>query len=53
MVAYDAPLESALSQLSSGVSIALLRALWNKVANVGASLSLQDESSPPSPQSVV
>ena len=42
----DAPLERARSQLSIGTLDGLLRRLWNKLATVGTSPLLQDESSP-------
>ena len=51
MAAFDAPLESARSQLSNDPLDGLLRGLWDKLAAVGTSLSLQDESSPHSPRS--
>ena len=44
MAAHDAPLERARSQLSNDTLDGLLRGLWNKLAAVGASLLLQDES---------
>ena len=46
MVDHDAPLERARSQLSIGALDGLLRGLWNKLAAVGTSPPLQDESSP-------
>ena len=50
MVDHDAPLKRARSQLSIGTLDGLLRGLWNKLAAVGASPPLQDESSPISPR---
>ena len=45
MLDHDAPLERARSQLSIGTLDSLLRPPWNKLANIGASPLLQDESS--------
>ena len=49
MVDHDAPLKRARSQLSIGTLDGLLRGLWDKLAAVGTSLPLQDESSPIEP----
>ena len=49
MVDHDAPLKRARSQLSIGTLDGLLRGLWNKLATVGASPLLQDESGLSSP----
>ena len=46
MLDHDAPLESTPPQLSNGASVALLRPLGGKLADVGAGYSLQDESNP-------
>ena len=45
-MAGDTPLERAQSQLSIGTLDGLLQALWSKLATVGTSPLLQDESSP-------
>ena len=45
-MAGDTPLERAQFQLSIGALDGLLRALWSKLATVGTSPLLQDESSP-------
>ena len=45
MLDHDAPLERARSQLSIGTLDSLLRPPWNKLANIGDSPLLQDESS--------
>ena len=46
MLDHDAPLERARSQLSIDILDTLLRGLWGKLAAVGTSPPLQDESSP-------
>ena len=51
MAAFDAPLESARSQLSNDPLDGLLRGLYNKLALIGARAPIQDESSPHSPRS--
>ena len=46
MLDHDTPLERARSQLSIDTLDGLLRPPWDKLASIGASAPMQDESSP-------